>query len=541
MRILGRLLSGVLQKYEKIIVYGTGWFAMQLYPIMCKNGLSEKIMCFAVSTIDDQRQFEGFEIKEIDRIVCCKENTAILVAVTKQYQDEVAMRACKAGFTHIILPEEYVWSDENMMKLYQNLDYDEFIGCVYDNYISDCLNEKDLSGMTKEHLLAHNGKKDFDSMQIVYISGCLTPRSTKIINALRKKGYTVTLILFGFIQEIILNEVQSQKISCIQCSCEEEVLFHALKYRPLVYFYEPPWKNCNWLQIVLQYKDNFRPIVVGLYDVMNDGYAIEDQRLLESEKYVLENADGVVWRWFSKDYLKEEKGFLYKGKSIQFHDYCGGYLKDNKSIRQHAGNVLKLCTVQGSFWIFSQEGDVPDGYETFASLKDITNLLGNRKDCVLDIYIGICDEKGMEEAEKIEAIYSNIRFFWNTNHMELIDRLQDYDYGCEFYNSGKIIPLDMKIRYGVHEHYGSLNTNSVSNRFYDYIDAGLPVISIMPHKQIDFLSKYGIIVHMCIQDFDMDFLIKNAEELKRKAVAARQELDIDNHIDELIQFFKELS
>ena len=62
----------------------------------------------------------------------------------------------------------------------------------------------------------------------------------------------------------------------------------------------------------------------------------------------------------------------------------------------------------------------------------------------------------------------------------------------------------------------------------------------MPRKQVDFLDKYGAVVRMSLQRLDIDFLQEHKEEWRQKAVLARQELDIDRHIDKLIQFFKDL-
>lgn len=540
MRFFDYLLIDDLQKYEGIVVYGAGWFAAKLFPILYQYKLLQKIISFAVSKADNNDKFEGYEIKEIDKIRCDKNKTVVLTAVSMLHQSSVILRAKDAGFKNILLGTDYIRSNENMLRIYQGMNYVQFIDCILKKHSCACPDEKTDNHNLRLRLLDNQKRQVYDDREIVWISGNFTPRSAKIINALRKRKYNVVIIIYGGrCKQIFLQEIQNGDISYIVCEDEEEMMFYALKHKPLVYFFEPVWGNCVWLRLIQQYKLYLRPIVLGLYDVLNDAYVVNNPILLESEKYALENADGIVWRWFSKEYLEERKGFLYKGKSVLFHDYCGGYIKKDSEIKKDKRNILKLCTVNGSFWDFSQEGDVPDGYEIYSSLKNISNVLGHQENCLLDIFIGKYDQKAFEESKEIEDKFQNIRFFWKVEHNELITRLQSYDYACEFYNIGCANPMDKIIRCGASTYYGSVFINGVSNRFYDYIDAGLPIVTSVSLKQINFLSKYGVIVKMSLQDFDMNYLMENEMELKIRAVKARQELDIDNHIDGLIHFFEE--
>ena len=539
MQFFEYILTGVLKEYQEIIIYGAGWFAEQIYPIFCKNGLQDRIICFAVSKMKGKEWFKEIEIKEIDDIECDKEKAAVLIAVTNQYVNEVITSTTTAGFKNVLVAVDYIRSDINMAKFYQGLEYEQFIEYIAKKHMYDFPKEKEISLGVKEKAIERQSRNEYSENQIVYITGQLLPRNIKMIAALKKKGFDIITIIYGRLVEGFISELCQQGISYILCNDEEEMVFQAVKYRPLVYYFQPIWGNCIWLEIMLQYKKYFRPIVIGLYDVLNDGYVIENPVWLTSEKYVLENADGIVWRWSSKEYLEQEKGFTYKGKSIDFHDYCGGYIKEYEKEQQN-GSTLKLCNVQGLFGYFPQKGDMLDGYKLFSSLEEITDVLGNKENCILDIYIGQYNVKDYEKAKKIEEQYSNIRFFWEVEHMKLIERLQDYDYGCEFYNEGNEIPMNMSVICGPGKYRGSMIINSEAHRFYDFIDAGIPVITIMPRKQVEFLDKYGVIVKMSLQSLDIDFLQENKEELKRKALLARQKLDIDEHIDGLIKFFRDL-
>ncbi|MDE6053276.1 MAG: hypothetical protein K2G55_05850, partial [Lachnospiraceae bacterium] len=523
------------------IIYGVGYCTNQVYPILCKGGLKEHIIAFAVSKLEQDEQFEKHAVMQIDKIECDKDATVVLVSAHGIWQKEMLHNAQELGYRHILLLTDYVKDPNNLLRLYGKLNYVEFrrkIECKHTFY----------TGEDKE---AQIESKFYTEKHIVFISGCFKPRDAKIINALKRKGFEVTVILYGrdrwselFAEEIVRNEINP-----IKCKDEEDMIYCMMQYRPMLYYFEPIWADCRWVSILLKHKSHFRPIVLALYDVINDGHAFHQsafyrvwKALLESERYALENADGIVWRWYSKEYLEQRKGFAYKGKSIQFPDYCGNYIDETEQPEKEDSEILKLCSLRGSFTDFGEKDGVPDGYERVSTLEEILKLIGNRKDCILHMYMSRCDNpKDYEESLKLEEKYSNIKFFWSVDHMELIERLQEYDYGCRFYNEGEPVPMDQVVKYCGTFFFGSDNENAVTNALIDYVDAALPIIVKFPHKQVDFLEKYGVIVKMPTNEFDFDFLKEQKRKYKKNAWEARKLLAIDEHIQELIDFFEEVS
>lgn len=544
MLFLDYLLEEELQKCKQIIVYGTGYYAEQIYPMLCRRGLDKKMIAVAVSKGIPKLPFHHFQTSYIDEIGADADDVGVVIAVGEVHQDAMISNAREAGYSNIILLTDYIRTDANLMRYYQNLNYAQFCDRIIKRHVLEH-GEKEVSEeRLRRQLSEWESQTDFDKKQIVYLSGHFTPRSSKIIRALHRKGFQVVVILYGAsCGEDFADEIAEEGISYIKCPDEESMTFCAMQYRPLAYYLEPKWGNCIWASFMISFKSHFRPIVLGLYDVLNDGYVIDDPVLLERERYALEHADGLVWRWFSKDYLEETKQFAYQGRSMQFHDYCGGYERSDKMevFSEHEDGVLKLCSVQGAFWDFAGEGDLSPGQRGFASLKDIIRVLGNSKKCILHIYVGRYDKAGYEAGKEIENRISNIRFFWHVGHVELMNRLWEYDYGCEFYNEGYAPPLTEEIRYGMNRYYESVNVNSESNRFYDYLDANLPIVSIMPQKQMDFLRQYGAVVGMSLQNFDIEFLYKNKKKLKDKAKEAKASLTADRHISKMIRFFEEIS
>lgn len=529
-----------LQKCKSFIIYGVGYCAKQVYPILCSGGLKEHIISFAVSKLEQDEQFEKHAVMQLDKIECDKDTTAVLVCVDGRWQKEMLHNAQKLGYRHIFLLTNYVKNWENYFRWYGKLDYVEFckkIECKHAFY----------TGEDKELPI---GSKCYAEKHIVFISGSFKPRDAKIINALKRKGFEITVILYGEyrLEELFAEEIVRNGINPIKCKNEEDMTYCMMQYQPMLYYFEPKWADCRWVSILLKHKSHFRPIVLALYDVINDGYAFIQSGLfnlwkvlLESEKHALENADGIVWRWYSKEYLEKRKGFAYKGKSIQFPDYCGAYTVETEQPESKDSEILKLCSLRTSFNDFGEKGGVPEGYERFSTLEEILELIGNRKDCILHMYMSMFDQKSYEDSLKLEEKYSNIKFFWSVDHMEMIERLKKYDYGCRFYKEGEAVPMEQVVKYGGMFCFGSDNENAVTNALVDYVDAALPIIVKFPHKQVDFLEQYGVIVKMPTNEFDIDFLKEKKSKFKKNAWEARKLLAIDNHIQELIDFFEEVS
>ena len=540
MQFLDYFLIDDLQKYKGFIIYGTGYCAKQVYPILCKGGLKENIIAFAVSKLEQDEEFEKHAVVKIDRIECDKDATAVLVSVNGKWQKEMIQNAQKLGYAHILLLTDYTKNRKNRSRLYSKLDYVEFRRKIEYKHAFYTGENKELPIESKGYAEKH----------IVFISGCFKPRDAKIINALKRKGFEVTVILFGEdrLGEFFAEEIVKNGINPIKCTDEEDMVYCMMQYRPMLYYLEPQWADCRWVSILLKHKSHFRPIVLALYDVINDGYAFIQnglffswKALLESEKYALENADGIVWRWYSKEYLEQRKGFAYKGKSVQFPDYCGEYINATEQPEREDSEILKLCSLRSSFNDFGEKGGVPDGYERFSTLEEILELIGNRKDCILHMYMSRFNQKGYEDSLKLEEKYSNIKFFWSVDHMEMIERLKEYDYGCRFYYEGDPVPMEQVVKYDGMFCFGSDNENAVTNALVDYVDATLPIIVKFPHKQVDYLEQYGVIVKMPTNEFDFDFLKEKKTEYKKKAREARKLLAIDEHIQELIDFFEEVS
>lgn len=537
MGILVNNLYQALQNSFGILVYGAGMYAKVAYSILKKVGLKEKVKCFIVTDINN-------EIKNIDGIPICSiknillpdmEKYTVLIAVGDKYCSEIIRTLQDFLFDEIFLLRDFIVSEK---ELYQVSD-EQFLDYVRESYVWEKVNscqEFEQKNELEKQKIEQRRAEHIDDKTIVFIIGNFAPRHIKIIRALIKKKFKIIILIYGHIQSFMTNEISSCDVEISVCSTIEELLVTAMQYKPLVYVFEPVWGNCSWPQVMISHKKLFGKIVISLYDVLNDGYIQPSEEHKLMERYVLENADGIIWRWFSKEYLEEKKGFIFKGKSIQFLDYCGGnQLEEN--VKNDAR--LKLCMICGHvdpFLEICNEKNI--GHIRHATIKNIMDRIGNRDDCVFHVYVGAADAEIKEICGELEKQYFNLKFIYNTQHSDLINKVSDYDYGCSIYTDGKIVS-DMGIF--DESYYGSMYKNAVSNKFFDYIDASIPFIATGQLALCDFFEQYKVVIRMNIVNMDIDYLKENKFFYKENAKKAKKELHIDNQIQRLIDFFQDLN
>lgn len=540
MHIMMNSLYSMINQFPQILIYGTGHFAHEVYPLLRNVGLKNKISSFVVSNLSEKYDVDGIPVRAISEISTLQiENCAVLVAVSKEYEDEIVRVLKDLGSTQIIKLTDYIIQSDDLNEMLRNQSDKQFVETLLEEYEWNNVNSmKELEEKVKElrNYIAQKKEENIDKNTIVFISGHLNPRSEKIIVALAQKNYNINVLEYGLRNELIRSEIMSLNINFIQCRDIMEVFCRAIQYNPLVYYYEPVWEDSSGPEIMIRHSNLFGRIVFAAYDVLNDGYVqISDKQKL-MERYCLENADGVVWRWFSKEFLEEKKGFVYKGKSIQFLDYCGVY---EKGQYDDSDKKLKICFV---LWginnfldktILKNEGN----YAELARIDTILDKIGDRKDCLFHVFLGQCNDNDREKLSLLEKQYPNFKVIYGTKHSDLIVRLSEYDYGCLLRTGGRDIPEMESID---NEYFGSAFQNGIVNKFFDYLDAGIPVIATSHKKFCDYLDKFGVLVKMDVTTLDVDYLKNNKTFYRKNVEMARTELLMDNQIQRLINFFESL-
>lgn len=542
MHIMMNGLYDVISRFPQIIVYGAGNYADIIYPMLKKAGLKDKIYALAVTSLNvgDKEDLDGIPVQPISEISQYRtKDCVVLTAVSKAYEDEIVQILQNLHFDYVIKMTDYIKQEEELIEIFRKQTDVQFAESLAELYAWEMINSIQDMGGERERIssLALQKKaENTDRNTIVFVSGYLNPRSEKIIRALVRKKYKVIVLEYGLCNVLVRSEIMSHQVSFIHCRDVLEVFGRAVQYNPLLYYCEPVWSDSSGPEIMIKHKSLFGKIVFAAYDVLNDGYVQVPDEKKRIERYCMENADGVVWRWFSKEYLEEKKGFAYKGKSIQFLDYCGGY---DVSQYGSSDDRLKICLVLGEIHIFlDKERLKNDGiYVEHARIDTILDKIGNRTDCIFHIFAGRCSNGDRDKLNQLEKQYQNFKVFYGVEHRDLIERITEYDYGCLLSTGGKAIPETESVD---NEYYGSTFQNGVLNKYFDYLDAGIPVIATAHKKFCDYLDQFGVLVKMDITTLDIEYLKRNKIAYKENVRAAKTELLMDNQIQRLIDFFESL-
>ena len=527
-------LVRLLNMSSKILIYGAGVYANKIYPYLKRAGLKDKIAAFIVTERqNDIEIIDGIPVQSIgDLELDEKESYSILIAVSKRYTLEIEQELRNMTFQRVLRLIDFEISDLNKIS------DKKFLDCIIDwsiwnhvNSLSDAENEKikanEYVETRKKTVKNHN--------QIVFIVGNLSVRIVKIINAMVSNSYHIVLLRYGNIgSNLAINELSETNVECIECMSIEKLFYQAIQYNPIVYFFEPAWGDCSWAETMIRHESVFGKIVISLYDVLNDGYAFVSDSAKCIEKYVLENASGIVWRYYSKEYLETEKGFHYKGRSIQFLDYCKGYKLKREKVQE---NPLKLCCVTGDLHPFFCASKENEKYIREAQFVNVLKKIGNRADCIFHVFTGISSDENKRICSQLEKQYKNFKIIYGTRHDDLIKKISMYDYGCFLFDGEIDIPCSVTVD---NKYYGSQYINAVSNRYFDYIDAGIPLIGTRPLKLCNFFNEYGIIVNMDLPNIDIDYLNENKRRYKTNVERVRNKFFVDNQIYRLIDFFEQL-
>ena len=541
-----RDLRNALKEYTEILIYGAGVYAAKIYPKLCEMRMNAKIEGFVVTEIKQQSFLFDQKIRQVEEIQKSEEKRCILIAVNRSAEAEIVDTLKKKELGNYILLSDFVRGDGYRMteEQYRGQSFTKYIEYMAESYEYQHVDEMRFKSQEEiidqiEQKINHRKR---DEKQIVVIAAERQARCRYIFRALVKRGYRVTVLSSSTIWPDWLKDSIDQKgVEVIQCQTIEDLLCHALQYDPLVYYVLPPWSDASIAAIMIQQKERFGKIALELYDVMNGSYNV-DEKLLDIERYALENADGVIWRYFAKDYLEKKFGFHYRGKSIQFIDCCAG-----DDFHRESGDdneLLKLCVICGSTDGLADRNGIDyqkwgDDIIRFVTVQEIMQNITDRVDVLLHVYIGRATEEEKALLRKVENEYSNFKAYYNIPHGELKKRLLDYDYGIQ-HTAGKYPMTDDQYRKEGCLYLWGTYMLSMAQKFFDYIDAGMAVIANSQIQLCNYLSQYGVIIHMDTDRLDIDYLKQHKKQYRANAEKARVKLSIENHIDELLKFFQQL-
>lgn len=524
---------------KKIVIYGAGYYAREIYGKFCTIGWKGRIKYFVVTSVGIQSEFideipvVGFEDEILDDDEIC-----LLVAVGDAYIKEIRPMLEKLSSEQVLYLWDYRVSADKKIKNMLNCSLDRLCQCALDEYIwenSHYLNDKEKIFSDMKAALNRCKKRRRLEKSIVYVLEEETARDIKIIKALLENKYRVTVLRYKRKEQYVAEkELYALGVVVEQFGCMWEFILKSLKYRPMLYFFDAE-TTFEYALAAVRHKDIWEKNVIAPYETFTGSFIGLKEQMFECEKYCLENADAVVWRYFSKEYLHTKMGFQYRGDSIQLLDNCGGYETETQAVKSF-DNKLRLCCVVSQVASFLQQDETP-----YTRLARFVDLLGRLDaSCELHVFAWSASADEEQELKQLEQEYLNFKYFLRVEHNDLIRSLGSYDYGLCVYTNEKIPEYPMgaeKISGGIMCTEGTYRY-SVANRYFDYIDAELAVITTLPEKLCDYLQQYDVVIRMNSENLDLDYLRTNRMYYKERAKAAKKELLMSKQISKLIDLFE---
>lgn len=524
---------------KNFFIYGTGYYASEIYKRFCSIGWKNRIKSFVVTSAETRQDtVDNIPVIQFNQSILDDANSIILVAVGETYIEEIRCVLNVIPSDRVLYLWDYRVSPEKKTEILLNASFDDVCDFALDEYIwnnPQSLNEKgELKRKLRESLRERQSKAVQDK-SIIYVMEEETARDIKIIRALLEKGYRVAVLQYKLrTQYVAEKELLSMNIVPERFGCMWEFILLSLKYRPGLYFFDIE-AFFEYASIAIRNKDIWEKVVIAPYETFMGSFVNISEEIFREEKFCLENADAVVWRFFSKEYLEQKMGYQFKGDSVHLLDNCGGYqLPSGRGER--SDERLKLCCVVSQIDNFFREDS--SLYARQAKFVDLLNKLD--EGCELDVFTWTANENEKYELESLTKKYKNFKYFMRVEHKELIGRISAYDYGLCIYTNENIPDYPMEAEVLADGKMACTEGNyrySVANRYFDYLDAELPIITTLPEKLCEYLQKYHVIVKMNSSNLDIAYLKANRAYYKERAKEAKQELLMSKQITTLTELF----
>lgn len=370
-------------------------------------------------------------------------------------------------------------------------------------------------------------------LPLIFVVDRPTARDAKIAYGLKQNGWKVILLH----KDLPTYDPSEYFTEIRQYRNPAEALQLAESYQPAIFHVFSMWLQ-NTATAFIQNKPGI--IIYDDYDVLagmvrTEFLNKEYPGQLEMERYCLENADGICCRSPQTQYVKHSMGYQIKGRRMLLLDGCWGRqplptpssnINDDFHIA-YCGN-MNLC----------DDPYAPGKCE----LLEIANILVAEK-----IHFHIYPSKNAMRNMPPEKGFSGyLDLAEKSNFFHFHSSVQPEQLIAEFsrYDAGWFDSSPYNYRY-INEFYERHYTIYAStNKIFDYIDAGLPVI-INATKFVErLLQKSGILVKITpdfmhhprqfLEHLDWDILKSNAR-------AAREQYSITKQTKRLIEFYQRIS
>jgi hypothetical protein len=521
-------LCNDISKHQKFVLYGTGYMAQRLMDVLEDRNL-RPVYCVVTDLNDSTHEFRGIPVYNFlnKAVEILNEDILVFVAVTEKYENEILDTLHNSNISNIKLCSEYffkplTWFTFDVFEnTYKDKAWGWYVDRVEEWYLEQYGCQLDF--------VTFADNIDVMKNRIVLVVEAFSPRVVKIAEALKDVGKDVIVYLnIGMKQRPVwmkfLQALENTAIEFKFYTYIEELIFGLIQNKGgVIHIFSNMY--CLYPYILVKLQDYIGNVVFENYDIANGFYTNIDEKHLQIERYCMENARGVIVRWFSMEDIFDMLDFRIKGKTFRFLDYCSG--ETNPVVRKGSrdeSRELTICYVGG---VVTEEDNSYGGFIEIAKKCE-------EHHCHLHVYPSSWDEvryeKYIEESQKSEYFH----FHKPIPYDELIDTISKYDYGM-FPSRSDVLE---KERCGVYTKYTFIYC--ATNKFFDYLDAGLPIIAGFPLKFSEYLEKENVLFRWNMEQYDFELLKQKREEMQKNVFHAWEKLHINNHIYELIRFYDSL-
>ena len=360
---------------------------------------------------------------------------------------------------------------------------------------------------------------------IVFIIMHFKPRYVKMAKALKNRNFRLVFLM----EDTEFNRINRFEIPAGIHICyfksPEGAMRICKKYRPLVFhiFVE---KNYETAYFLIKHKKQLGKVIYSEYDLFWGYYKNASkksaERAVAKERYCFENADGICFRDWGGEFLEKNTDYDIRGKWVMLLDGCSGVQILKRSLRG-----LHLCFAGGVnagnvSGIYSHNNELLPLIDRCEKERVHLHIYPTRKDHILYAsYIA------MSNSMKYFHFYDPLPY------SELINRISQYDYGIDIslkpYEETTCTYTKAAYRY------------DSGNKYFDYLEAELPVIAPCAELLADEFEKKGVCIRENIMTVDFKFLAEKKGSFEEAVRKAKADYNMERNIQKLIELYEKVN
>lgn len=515
-RSVWQMLSRRFPDSGKIVLYGGGAHTRWLFEVT--SGLP----CPPITAIFDDHAQSGKSIAGIPLVTpsdFCVESVDLVLISSDQWEDKLAARA-----------RSVFGPDVEILRLYEGLPRGPY----------DKTDDRSEALSTLEN---QSSRLPRSPRQVVVVSDTPRSREAKICWALSRAGFETVLLCKRtptFNAQPLVSELRMYEH-------EWQALRIASEFNPTAFHC---MANSDYRTAELFVRHRPGLVIVDSYDLIAGMYtgefldahsAVESE--IERERFCLENADGLCCRSLEIEHLESKLGYRCPPR-LFLRDGCwnrpaGAMARKDDAIHvAYAGGLTPegasedVFDVEGRrLWLAQAMHDQGVHFHLFPA----TSLRGT------------AFERAFESYRKLEQSGPYVHLHPTTPSDLLIEHLAAMDFGIFVYN--EFIPEFGGSVYGEGGETRRLTNAKLklctSNKFYDYLDAGLPVIhnAVSGSHLASIVNNFGAgfeVTDIPLDAWEQQFRELDAGALRKGVANARKAYDVVRLGSKLADFYESL-